>query len=271
MLWNAKNGAVLIGDTEMEYVSFGAGEKILILLPGLSDGLATVRGKALMLAPPYRKFFKQYTVYMFSRKNVMPEGYSIRDMARDQSAAMKAVGISHASVMGVSQGGMIAQYLAIDRPELVDKLVLAVTAPCVNDTVRRCVSYWMELAKRGDHRKLMIDTAEKSYSEKRLKQYRIMYPFLGLVGKPANYDRFLINAKAILGFDATDDLDRINCPALILGGAEDKTVGPAAAGLLHEHLAGSTLHIYPGLGHAAYEEAPDFNERVFRFLSGESC
>ena len=38
--------------------------------------------------------------------------------------------------MGVSQGGMIAQYLAIDHPDLVERLVLAVTAPRVNEIIR---------------------------------------------------------------------------------------------------------------------------------------
>lgn len=70
MLWNAKNGTVSIGNTEMSYVSFGSGKKVLILLPGLSDGLTTVKGKALLLASPYRMFFRDYTVFMFSRNAI---------------------------------------------------------------------------------------------------------------------------------------------------------------------------------------------------------
>ena len=58
MLWNAKNGCVNIGDTDMDYVSFGYGSKTLVLLPGLSDGLVTVKGKALLLAKPYRIFLR---------------------------------------------------------------------------------------------------------------------------------------------------------------------------------------------------------------------
>lgn len=77
MLWNAKNGRVKIEDTEMSYISFGFGEKALVLLPGLSDGLTTVRGKALLLAKSYELFFEKYRVYIFSRKNDLPEGYSI--------------------------------------------------------------------------------------------------------------------------------------------------------------------------------------------------
>ena len=104
-----KNGCIAIRDTDMYYVSIGKGNKNLVVLPGLSDGLATVKGKAFILASPNRHFFKNYTVYMFSRKNVMPEGYTIREMASDQAAAMKELGIVKASVLGVSQGGMIAQ------------------------------------------------------------------------------------------------------------------------------------------------------------------
>ena len=266
MLWNAKNGVIPVGSTKMSYVSFGHGDKAFVLLPGLSDGLMTVKGKALMLAKPYKVFFDRYTVYMFSRKDDLPDGYSIRNMAEDQAEAMQALGIGSASVMGVSQGGMIAQFLAIDHPKLVEKLVIAVSAPRVNETVRGCIGRWMEYAGQGDHKNLMIDTAENSYSPEYLKKYRKFYPVIGSVGKPSDYRRFLINANAILSFDAFEELPRISCPVLIIGGGEDKIVGVQASYELKERIPHSELYVYKGLGHAAYEEAPDFNDRVFRFL-----
>ena len=134
MIWNAKNGTVPIGSTEMSYVSFGSGSRAVIFLPGLSDGLTTVKGKALLLAAPYKQFFKDFTVYMFSRKNELPDDYSIREMADDQAEAMRKLGIKKAAVVGVSEGGMIAQYLAIDHADLVERLVIAVSAPCADDT-----------------------------------------------------------------------------------------------------------------------------------------
>ena len=51
-------------------------------------------------------------------------------------------------------------------------------------------------------------------------------------------------------------------------GEEDRIVGAAASRTLHEGIPGSELFVYPGLGHAAYEEAKDFNRRVLAFLEG---
>lgn len=261
-----KNGSVKLNNTEMYYVSFGSGEKTLIVLPGLSDGLMTVKGKALLLSKPYKPLFKEYTVYMFSRKNDMPSGYSIKDMAADQAKALKALGIEKTSVLGVSQGGMISQCFAIDYPELVEKLVVAVSAPYANKTVTENVSRWIEYANDGDHKNLMIDTAEKGYSPQYLKKYRKFYPFIGLLAKPSDYGRFLKNAEAILRFDALSELENIKCPTLIIGGDIDATVTAEASYEMHEHIKGSELYMYEGLGHAAYEEAKDFYERVFSFI-----
>lgn len=266
MLWNAKNGTVVLGYMEMHYVSFGYGDKVLILLPGLGDGLTTVKGKALLLAKSYRVFFEEYKVYMFSRKNDLPADYTIRDMADDQAKTLRELGINKAFVLGVSQGGMIAQYLAIDHAELIEKLIIAVSAPRANEMIQTNVKKWIEIANQGNHKQLMINVMEKSYSSEQLKKYRKLYPIIGFVGKPSSYRRFLTNANAILGFNALDDLKTISCPTLIIGGDEDRIVGIQASYEMYEHIEGSKLHVYSGLGHSAFEEAKDFNKRVLDFL-----
>ena len=260
-----KNGCVKIGDTEMYYVSFGSGSKSLIVLPGLSDGLATVKGKAWILSFPYKKFFRDYTVYMFSRKNKMPEGYTIRDMAHDQVLAARELGIGQFCLLGVSQGGMISQYIAIDHPETVKKLILAVTAPYANNVAQNAVSGWIDMAERGDHGSLMLDTAEKMYSEKYLRKNRKYFPLIAKFTKPADYERFMKNACAILGFDARDELSKITCPTLIIAGDDDKTVGNDAPYEMSERISDCELHIYEGLGHGVYEESGDFYDRVLAF------
>ena len=260
-----RNGHVNIGNTEMAYVSFGSGERNLTVLPGLSDGLATVNGKAWILAAPYRRFFPNYTVYLFSRKNNMPEGYTIREMANDQALAMQKLGICRADLLGVSQGGMIAQYLAIDHPELVNRLILAVTAPNANDTVTASVSGWIDLAKRGEHTALMVDTAEKMYSEEYFRKNRKIFPLLAGFTKPSSYDRLLKNCYAILNFDCRSELSKVRCPTLIIAGSDDRVVGNSAASELNGAIAGSELLVYEGLGHGLYEEAKDFYDRVLEF------
>ena len=83
----------------MYYAAFGKGSRSLTVLPGLSDGLATVKGKAWILSLPYKRVFRDYTVYMFSRKNKMPEGYTIRDMAHDQVLALQSLGIGQTDLL----------------------------------------------------------------------------------------------------------------------------------------------------------------------------
>lgn len=260
-----KNGRVVIKDTDMYYVSFGHGSKNLIVLPGLSDGLTTVKGKALFLKAPYKRFQNEYTVYMFSRKNKMPEDYTIRQMAEDQALAMKVLGIGRAAVLGVSQGGMVAQYLAIDYPELVEKLILTVTAPYANDIVKDAVGSWIRMAKQGDHVRLMVDTAERMYSKAYLDKNRKLFPVIARFTKPASYERFFRNAYAIMEFDAREELSKICCPTLIIAGDDDNTVGNDAPYELNDRIPDSKVYIYHGLGHGAFEEAKDFYDRVYEF------
>jgi len=264
------NGCVKISNTDMYYARFGKGPKNLIVLPGLSDGLATVKGKSMLLAPTYKKYIKNYTVYMFSRKNEMPDGYSIRDMARDQVEVLRTLGVTKFSVLGVSQGGMIAQCIAIDYPESVEKLILAVTTPYANEIAKDAVTAWIEMAKKDDYKSLMVDTAEKTYSKPYLDKNRKMFPLLAKFTKPESYERFLKNADAILHFDVRKELSKIKCPTYIIAGDDDNTVGNEAPYELNRGIEGSELYIYNGLGHGLFDEAKDFYDRVLNYCEDGS-
>ena len=82
-------------------------------------------------------------MYVFSRRRVLSQGMTTREMAEDLNDAMDALGLSSVSLVGVSQGGMISQWLAIDHPEKVEKLVLTVTLSRPNDTVRDVICRWV--------------------------------------------------------------------------------------------------------------------------------
>lgn len=265
MTRNPKNGRLALPDGVMDYVRFGNGAKTLIILPGLGDGLKTVKGMALPIAFLYRSLAKDFTVYVFSRRENLPEHMSTREMAEDLNTAMELLGLSKTALVGVSQGGMIAQWLAIDHPDKVEKLVLTVTVSRPNETLRNAVAAWTEMAKRGDYRGIMLYTAERSYSEKHLKAARILYGLLGSVGRPKSFDRYLTQAEACVTHDAYDELPRITCPTLVIGGTEDRIVSGRASEEIAQMIPGSQLIMYEGLSHGLYEEAPDFLQRVTDF------
>ena len=264
MICQIKNESITSGESTIDYVSFGKGNKALIIIPGLS--LKDVKGAALPLACMYRIFAKDYRVYVIDRKRTIPDGYTVREMADDIAFAMKELHISHADVLGISQGGMIAQYLAINHPALVHKLILGVTASRQNDTIAKVVGTWIEMAEKNDYESLITDMMPKMYSDSYLKRYQWLFPLLKKIGKPKNPHRFLILAKACFTCHAYDELDKIQCPVLVLGGREDKVVTGQASEEIAEKLH-CDIYMYNHLGHAAYEEAGDFNSRVYQFLN----
>ena len=146
MLNQFRSSVVELDHGRIDYVCFGHGKRNLIVLPGLSDGLTTVRGKALFLAKPYRPLFNNYTVYMFSRERKLTNGKTIEEMAADQAMALKKLGLNEVSVLGVSQGGMIALSLALQYPELVNQLILAVTSARSNPLIEARLSAWIHYA-----------------------------------------------------------------------------------------------------------------------------
>ena len=265
MIYDAKNGRLRLPFGDMDYIRFGRGARTLVMLPGVGDGLKTVRGMALPFALLYRSLAKDFTVYVFSRRAELPAHMSTREMAEDLNAALEALGLYKTALVGVSQGGMIAQWLAIDHPDKVGKLVLTVTLACPNDTVRRVIETWTEQAKRGDYRGIMLDTARRSYSEKRQKTARLEYSLLGNLGRPKSFDRFLTQAESCVTHDAYDVLDRIACPTLVIGGTDDRIVTADASREIAAKIPGSEMYLYEGLGHGLYEEAPDFLRRVSDF------
>ena len=266
MMYQAKNGTVKQKNWEMDYVRFGTGVRTLIMLPGLGESLRSVKGTALPTALMYRMFAKEFTVYMFSRRTDLPEGWDTRDMARDLSEAMDGLGIEKAAVFGVSMGGMIAQYLAVDHPDRVEKLVLAVTSSRPNPILRESIAEWISFAQRDDHAAFMESNLRRIYSEKYCRQNGWMAPILGKLTKPKSYRRFYIQAQACLKHDAYDALEQITAPTLIIGGERDMALGGEASREMAEKIPGAKLHMYSQLGHGLYEEAPDFNTRVYGFL-----
>ncbi len=265
-MYNAKELKLNLNNKQINYITFGKGTKPLIMIQGLNTN--GIKGATNSLAYMYRIFAKDYKVYMFDRRAEVQEGITVRELAADIAEAMDALELANADVFAVSQGGMIGQYLAIDRPDLVHRMVLAVTLSRNNDVVKEVINSWIEMTRQEQYKELVADMAVKMYSDAYVKRYKPFMPLLTAEQKPKDKERFIILAKACLTCNAYDELEQIKCPVLVLGGSQDKVTTGEASVEIAEKL-GCEIYMYENLGHAAYEEAKDFNQRVYNFLSKE--
>ncbi len=100
------------------------------------------------------------------------------------------------------------------------------------------------------------------------KKYTDYYtPILSRVGKPKDFSRFIIQANACIQHNAYNELSRIKCETLVIGGEDDKVVGKNSSEEIAKQISGSKLVMLKGgLGHMAYEESKDFRRQVLNFL-----
>jgi len=168
--------------------------------------------------------------------------------------------------LGVSMGGMISQWLAIDYPEKVEKLILTVTSARPNPILTESIREWIAQAKAGDHTALMDSNLRKIYSERYYRKNKWMIPVMGKLTKPKSYERFLIQSDACLTHDAYERLNQIQSPTLVIGGEQDVALGGEASREIAARIPGAQLYMYDEWGHGLYEEANDFNQLVLDFI-----
>ena len=265
-MYSAKNATLSINGKTVDYVTFGTGNQPLVIIPGLGDGLQTVKGMAMPFSITYRILADRYKIYVFSRINELRQGYTTRDMAADVAEAMEVLTITSAYVMGISQGGMIAQWLAADFPERVQKLILAVTTAKPSQLARERIEHWQKLSQSGNFKHLMLDIAQHSYTQKSYQKWRLLYNVMGIFGRIKDKQRIDIQSVSCLKHDSLDFLEKINCPTLIIGAEKDDVLGVDDSLELHQHIKDSQLTILPECGHALYEQNKDFQKRVLVFL-----
>ena len=106
------------------------------------------------------------------------------------------------------------------------------------------------------------------YSEQYVRKYGWIFPIAMKTTKLYDPERFIQLAKACLTCDTYEHLKEIQCPVLVLGGKEDKIVTARASEEIAEKLS-CPIYMYDGLGHSAYEEGKDFNQRIYDFLKTE--
>ena len=258
---------ISIGCSSMRFFRFGTGTKKLVILPGLS--VQSVMHSASAIEEKYRIMEKDFTVYVFDRRTDLPPVYSMRDMASDTASAMTALGLHDTFLFGASQGGMIAIVLAAEHPELICKLVLGSTSPRVDPFSSAVLSRWIRLAEKGDSEALYLDFGKRVYPPDVFTQLKNHLISASKNVSPQDLQRFVILAGSSEDLDIMDQLDEIRCPVLAVGSEDDAVLGPDAICLLVEKMKdkpGFRSFVYSGYGHASFDTAPDYQERILRFF-----
>ncbi|MBQ9010513.1 MAG: alpha/beta hydrolase [Clostridia bacterium] len=261
-----EKGSLQLSGTEMEYIAFGSGSRNLVVLPELS--FRPLRGVGGVLARKYRIFEGEWRVWFLDAKENLPDICTAEDLAEDAAVAMQKLGIDRADVLGISMGGMVAQYLALRHPELAAKLVLAVTLSRSNAAMTEAAEKWATAAAAGDYESVARDMLTRVYSEAFVARYGKVFPMTAHMEPLRDPRQFVRLARACLTCDTYDALPSLRCPALVIGGRQDRVVTGEASVEMAERI-GCPLYMYENLGHSAFEEGTDFVQRVYDFLKKE--
>ena len=268
MTGNIRIETVATDDFTMDYFRFGHGDQALVILPGLS--VESVMKFADTVAQAYASFEDRFTVYVLDRRKELPSVYTVREIAQDTAAAIRALGLDRICLFGASQGGMIAMSIAIEEPDLVSRLILGSASSRVTDEQYRVIDGWVQLAKSGRAEELYQAFGEAIYPPQVFEQAKALLTESAKGVTEEDLSRFVILAEGIRGFDVTDQLDKIACPVLVIGSADDRVLGGEASEEIADRLKGRPdceLYMYNGYGHAVYDLAPDYKERMMDFFA----
>lgn len=204
-----------------------------------------------MFAPVFDTFAKSYLVLTpdlrghGQSKHLAPP-YAVEQHAHDLATLLESLSISSAIVLGYSQGGAVAQQLAIDFPNLVSRLILVCTFAYNQIT-------WQEKleAKITPWLIRLLSTTQFARLTTRMMghltpdQAKLLETMIVSNEKLRMFEA----TKAMRSFDSRARLGDIRCPTLIVAGANDSAVPLHHAKLLAQGISGANLHVVPNAGH----------------------
>jgi pimeloyl-ACP methyl ester carboxylesterase len=202
-------------------------------------------------------------------------------MARNAEAFIDALGLKQIDLLGFSIGGMVAQQIVIDRPELIRKLILIGTAPRNMDAGNGEGHITPETASifgaaynppENLWLKVFFTDSEASQSAGRafLKRY---------LSRTENRDASISEKVAPAQIAAVGEwgaqpgerftyLKNINQPTLVVSGNHDVIVYTVNSLHLVQNLPNAKLILYPDSNHGSwYQNHEDFVFEANRFLN----
>lgn len=209
-----------------------------------------------------------------------PARYTLDENIEDVDALRDYLGLERIAVLGWSYGGMVAQGYAIRFPERLSQLVLMATAPSYRfiADARRIVEERGTPEQRQVCRALWEGAFESL--EQLYEYYRVMGPMYATRFDPETFEQGwhrgirkieLLNlgfGGFLRTFDFTEELHRITCETLVLGGEEDWICPPEHSRIIAERIPRAHLKIFPKSAHNIPQDQPqEFLAAVRGFLT----
>jgi pimeloyl-ACP methyl ester carboxylesterase len=180
-------------------------------------------------------------------------------------------------VLGHSLGGVVALRLAERRPDLVRSIVLAAAAGISSST--RSAEVMITLAAFIQPGRIVARRTELIARSRRLRQlvfgtFEVANPDLlteravhGLLRGTTLHTDTLGAGRALVRGDPRQDLDRVQCPVLVLWGGRDQQV-PVEDGFEYARRLRAPIRVIADCGHLLISERPDVCARATLELIG---
>jgi len=192
-------------------------------------------------------------------------------MARDAIELLDALEIARAHVFGLSLGGMVASWIAVDAPQRVSRLVLAATLPASRFVAQRVFAELIRLGvcllAPGVSAEVALVHGILSLEFYHGQPERIRAIDHSLAAFPTSPHDLVALTVAALRHDARACLTQVRAPTLLLLGDRDPIVGMHAEHELLIDIPQASLVVIPGSGHDISLERPELAAaRIIEFL-----
>ena len=261
-----------VNGINIAYDVVGEGEPLILIM-----GLGGSRRSWIFQKRAFQKHFKVIT---FDNRGVggsdKPDGpYSMVMMADDIIGLMDYLGIEKAHILGVSMGGMIAQEIAINYPERINKLVLCCTF--AYELEGHTPEYYKGLGVENGYsrdalrcvsaRKIMANDFSLALNDRLMRI--IITPLLKVFTWVLPNEGISEQFEAILNHDTLDRLHMIRVSTLVITGTKDRLIKPNSSDVLASKIPGAKLVKVEEGSHAFFiEMRGEFNRVVLDFLRG---
>ena len=264
---NAREGTLKGGLT---YITFGEGPP-LVVFPGLFPSNANPTGFSLRFEMGWLSPLAQtFTVHRLNRKVGLAPDTTMADLASHYATAIEDSFEGAIHILGFSTGGSIAQQFAVDRPELVRRLVLAGTACRLGPVARDAQRRHAQFAASGHYRRslaALAPTITGSALGQRLAGSAMWLAApLGGMGPYWDPSDMIATVEAEDAFDASERLGEIRASTLVIGGERDPCYSRELFAETTRGIPDARLFIYEGRGHGGTVTDRRFARDITAFL-----